>query len=77
MKPIQIKISGKKWNARIVAGMTQDAFINDQAHAIEGLSDAENVAALKIAYDACVAAVKNADGDAGKSVAVAKPAAKP
>ena len=57
MKPITIQLHGKGWNARAVTSMTEEVFIADKAHAIDGYSATENEKALQEVYSKCEEAV--------------------
>lgn len=57
VKNLSIKAAGKGWNAHSVVSTSEEVFVNDPPHAIEGLSTEENAAQLKAVYAKCQEAV--------------------
>lgn len=53
----EVNAAGKCWNADSVTSMSEADFIKDASHAIEGLTDKDNTAALKGVYAECLKAV--------------------
>jgi hypothetical protein len=63
-----LKLFGRGWNPQSVVGMTEEAFVNDKAHAYEGLTPEDNANLLKEVYASCKAAtggVEPAPDEAG------------
>jgi len=68
MKNLSIR-AAKGWNAYSVASMSEEQFLADPAHAIEGLNKEESDAQLKAIYAKCKEAVASDKADLAKEAA--------